>query len=287
MSSLKDCDQIDLSRRELLSKGGKLAVVGAAFMTGGSLVLSGCGSESASSTTNTMEGHSMTGSMSAAELPWKYVKLGPQDIKKAAEVAHENWFQGFCCFAVLSGIVTVLREKVGEPYTSFPVEAFIFAHGGTAGWGGTCGTLIGAGIAASLATGAATGEAITNQVMKYYSETELPIYKPDSPKAELKTVSRSDSPVCHLSVGKWMKKEGVGFLSAQQMERCGRLSADVATKTIEFLNANLDGKFDPGEKAPVFVKGIPTQNNCTECHGGNVPVVPQPGGGEGLLKTGH
>jgi len=283
--SLTKCTQENISRRDLLTKGGKLAVVGAAFISGGGLALAGCGTDSNGG--NTMEGNSMTSATNSAQLPWKYVKLSPQDIKKAAELAHENWFQGFCCYAVLSGIVTVLREKVGEPYTSFPVEAFIFAHGGTAGWGGTCGTLIGAGIAASLATGAKTGEAITNQVMKYYSETELPIYKPDAPKAELKTVSRSDTPVCHLSVGKWMKKEGVGFLSAQQMERCGRLSADVATKTIEFLNANVDGKFDPGEKAPVFVKGMPTQNNCTECHGANVPVVPQPGGGEGLLKTGH
>jgi hypothetical protein len=229
----------------------------------------------------------MTEAEKSAQLPWRYVKLGPQDIKKAQETAHENWFEGFCTYAVLSGIVSVLREKVGEPYTSFPVEAFIFAHGGTAGWGGTCGTLIGAGIAASLAAGAKTGEAIVNQVMKYYSETELPIYKPDNPKADIKAVSRSDSPVCHISVGKWMKKEGVGFLSPQQMERCGRLSADVAAQTIELLNANADGKFDPGEKAPVFVKGMPTQNNCVECHGSNVPTVPKPGGGESLLKSSH
>ncbi|HDZ60017.1 MAG TPA: C_GCAxxG_C_C family protein [Actinobacteria bacterium] len=279
---MKDLDTDKcISRRQLLVGGGKLAGVGgvAAVSVGSLGLLAGCGSSSTE--TKTESSAAMT-----AELPWPYEKFDASDIKQAQETAHDNWFTGFCTFAVLSGIISVLREKVGGPYDQFPVEAFNFAHGGTAGWGATCGTLIGAGIAASLATGHAGGEEITNEVIRYYSDTELPIYVPDNPKAQITAVSKSDTLVCHISVGRWMEKEGVGFLSAEQMERCGRLSADVAKKTVELINSYIDGTFEAPEKAPAFSMGMPAQTNCTDCHGENVPTIPTPGGGEDLL-AGH
>lgn len=269
-----------ISRRELLTGAGKITAVGGlALVAGGGLgLLAGCGN---STTTGTSTGAGADG----ATLPYPYVKLTSADIKQISETAHENWFSGFCAFVTFSGIITLLRQKVGEPYTSFPMEVITYAHGGTAGWGGTCGTLIGAGLASSLVAGPKVGEEILNEVMKWYTETELPIYMPDQPKAQLKTVSRSDSPLCHVSVGKWMTKEGVGFLSAEQMERCARLSADVATMTVEYLNKEIDKSFAAANKAPVAVNGMPSQNNCTECHGTAVPTVPKPGGGESLLQT--
>jgi len=268
-----------LSRRELLVGAGKITAAGSVVViAGGGLgLLAGCGDSSTTTTaTNKTQG---------ATLPWPYVKLKTADIKKIQETAHDNWFVGFCAFATLSGIVNLLREKVGDPYNSFPVEAITYAHGGTAGWGGTCGTLVGAGMAASLAAGPKVGEEILNEVMKWYTEADLPVYKPDQPKAEIKSVSKSDSPLCHLSVGKWMKKEGVGFLSPQQMERCARLSSDVASKTVEYLNAKVDSKFAAHNKEPVAVNGLPSQNNCMECHGAIVPPVPTPGGGENLIRS--
>ena len=270
-----------ITRRSLLAGAGKLAVIGSGIVavSGGLNLFS--------------KAEAAKKKVKASELPWPYKKLTDKDIKKVAEIAHDNWFKGFCTYAVLSGIVIVLREKVGEPYTSFPMESVIFAHGGTAGWGGTCGTLIGSGIVASIASGHKTGEAIANEVMEFYSETALPIYMPDHPKAELKAKNTSHSPVCHLSVGKWMKAEGiaegkgpegVGFLSAQQMERCGRLSADVAIKTVEFLNAWADGKFTPAHKEPVMTNHIPSQNNCDECHGQDIPKPGPFGTGMSLLS---
>ncbi len=266
-----------ISRRELLTGAGKLTAVGGiALVTGGSLgLLAGCGNS----------GTGTTASNQGGTLPYPYEKLTSADIKKMSETAHENWFKGFCAYATLSGIVSILQEKVGAPYTTFPVEVITYAHGGTAGWGGTCGTLIGAGLAASLAAGPKAGEQILNEVMKWYSETALPIYKPDQPKAQINVTSISNSPLCHLSVNRWMAKEGVGFLSAQQMERCGRLSADVATKTVELLNNNADSRFAAVTKSPAAANGTPSQNNCTDCHGANVPKVPTPGGGESLIQS--
>lgn len=268
-----------LSRRELLLGAGKITVAGGiTIVAGGGLgLIAGCGDSSTTTAT--------TAKTQNAALPWPYVKLETVDVKKVQETAHDAWFKGFCAFATLSGILTLLREKVGDPYSSFPMEAITYAHGGTAGWGGTCGTLIGAGMAASLAAGPKVGEEILNDVMKWYTDTELPIYKPDNPKAEIKSVNRSDSPLCHLSVGKWMKKEGVGFLSPQQMERCARLSSDVAAKTVEYLNAKADSKFSAANKEPVAANGLPSQNNCAECHGTNIPPVTTPGGGESLIQS--
>ncbi|MCL5023644.1 MAG: C-GCAxxG-C-C family protein [Nitrospirae bacterium] len=272
-----------VSRRGLIKGMGKL-VVGAT----GIAVVSGFGTK--------ILGNAEAAKKMSSELPWPYKKFSSKDIKRAAEIAHANWFKGFCTFATLSGIVEMLKEKVGEPYKSLPLEAFIFAHGGTAGWGGTCGTLIGSGIAASLATGHKTGEQIANEVVDFYSETALPIYVPDHPKAELKAKSTSHSPVCHISVGKWMKAEGiaegkgpegVGFLSAQQMDRCARLSADVATRTIELLNDWADAKFKTAHTSPVMANKIPSQNNCTDCHGDKIPSPGPFGTGMDILTGKH
>ncbi|HKN18736.1 MAG TPA: C-GCAxxG-C-C family protein [Dissulfurispiraceae bacterium] len=229
------------------------------------------------------------------KFPWPYKKLSDQEIKQAGETAYNNWFKGFCAYAALSGIVQTLAAKVGGPYKTFPMEAIMFAHGGTAGWGGTCGTLIGAGIGASLVAGHKDAEEIINEVMYYYSDTALPTFVPANPIAykDLKATSTANSTLCHISVGKWMKAEGiaegkgpegVGFLSHQQIDRCARMAANMSMKTLEFLNQWKDGKFEAKNEAPSVANHIPSQNNCTDCHHDNVPTPGPFGTGVGILK---
>ncbi len=244
MEIIKGISEKDISRRQLLSGAGK-AAAGLAIASAGALSLA--------------SGANAKG----ATYPFGYKKLDP---KKVAALAYENWYKHFCCYATSSAILLSLREKVGGPYNTLPVEAFIFGHGGTVGWGTLCGTLLGAGLAASFAAGK-EGEHILNDLMHYYSETELPIYKPANPKATFKSVNKSNSPLCHVSVGRWMKKEGVKFLSPQRKDRCARLSADVASKTVELLNRWADGKNKPGHGNQIGIYGFTTQNNCTDCHG--------------------
>lgn len=270
---MKEGNIIDtqVSRRGLIKTVAGAAGVAALTMGGMGLF-----SKSASATGN------------SATLPYPYVKLTDAEIKEAGNIAHDNWFVHFCSFAALSGGIEVLRKKVGEPYLSFPMDVTTFAHGGTAGWGATCGTLIGAGVLATVCAGPKVGEQIANEVCNFYATSALPLFVPDHPRAEIKTHSVSNSPVCHLSVGKWMKKEGVGFLSPQQMDRCGRVAADMCMKTLEYLNLWADGKFEPVTKAPVFANEIPSQNNCTECHHDNIPSTSGKfGTGLDLLKGGH
>ncbi len=224
----------------------------------------------------TMGGLSLLSKAEAKEtpLPWPYKKL---DIEEVGAIAYEKWYGSFCCAAVASAIILPLRKMIGEPYTSFPVESFVWGHGGVVGWGTMCGTMLGAAVAANLIAGPGvnkTGERITNEVINYYSETDLPVYTPKNPKTTGEIVkSKSDSPLCHISVGKWMKKADRGFWSPERKDRCARLSADIAMRTALLLNEWADDKFKPTHDLPALVYGITAQHNCTECHGTKVPEI--------------
>ena len=203
-----------------------------------------------------------------AKFPWGYKKIDPRLV---GEIAYENWYKKYCCYAVVSGILEPLQKKIGEPYASLPLDAFIWGHGGAVGWGTLCGTLTGTGIATGFIAGK-DGEKILNDVMAWYADAQLPIFTPASPKAAIKNINKSDSPLCHISVGKWMKKEGVKFFSPQRKERCARISADVAMYTVKLLNDWADGKYVAVHGSNVKEHGITTQLNCMECHGDDVPT---------------
>lgn len=195
--------------------------------------------------------------------PWPYRKL---NIDHIGEVAYESWFKNFCCYAVANGIFMPLQETIGEPYTSFPIISTRWGHGGAVAWGTLCGTLIGAGIVTGLVAGK-DRENILNDVIAWYTETELPIYSPSHPKGQFKNTNKSDSPLCHTSVGRWLKKEGVMFFAPQRKERYARISADVAMHTTKLLNDWADGKYIQIHGSQITMHGITTQSNCTDCHG--------------------
>ena len=212
--------------------------------------------------------------------PWPYVKLDPE---KTAEIAYNEWYRVFCGGAVISSVFGQLREKVGEPYKSFPIDAFVFLEGGTAGWGTICGSNAGANLVSNVIIGpriagpdCENGAIIGSETMEWYSNTPLPVYAPKVPKQKAKIIqTTSNSPLCHLSVGKWMKASGYAFVSPERKDRCARVSASVAYQLVQKLNAWKDGKYDAKSVwAPVKDVGITAQQNCTECHGSNVPSAP-------------
>jgi len=239
------------SRRELLIGTGKLAAGAAVVGVGASALINNANASSGPQPT-----------------PWGYVKLDPA---KVAQAAYDNWYKHYCCYAVAESIIAPLREKIGGPYKNLPVEAFIFGHGGTVGFGTLCGTLMGTGIATSFALGRKDGEAVLRDMMAYYSEADMPIFKPKSPKAQVKNTNISESPLCHISVGKWMKKEGVALKSAERKDRCARVAADIAYHTVVLMNKVSDGTYESETGSPSAEYGITTQDNCMECHGDDVP----------------
>ena len=126
--------------------------------------------------------------------PWPYVKLDPE---KTAEIAYNEWYRVFCGAAVINSVFSQLREKVGEPYKSFPIDSFVFLEGGMAGWGTVCGSNAGANIVSNVIIGPRIagpdcehGHTIGSEMMQWYSETPLPGLH--SQGAEAKGKDRTD-----------------------------------------------------------------------------------------------
>lgn len=250
---------VDTSRRNMLIGGGTLAAGMLLTKTAGLL-----GSAKAAT--------------DAKSWPWPYVKLDPA---KTAELAYNEWYRVFCGAAVISGVFSQLAEKVGEPYASFPVDGFYFLAGGIADWGTVCGSASGANTVVNLIIGPKVhghkeSFAIGSNLLYYYANTKMPAYVPQKPRIDPSKIVRtqSDSPLCHISVGKWMKASGHPLASPERKDRCARVAASMAYQTVVYLNEWKDGKkhdiewFAPGEV------GINAQENCTECHGSNVPTPP-------------
>jgi len=248
----------NISRRDLIAGAGKLAI--------GSAI-------AASALSVGFDVKDADASKESLKWGWGYKKIDP---KEAGDLAYNLWYKGCCCYAVAGALILPLRKKIGGPYKGLPIDAFRFGHGGVIGWGTICGTLLGAGIATSFIAGK-TGEMMLNDIIAWYTETKLPEYKPKHPKYKgPMPVNISDSPLCHVSVGKWMKKADKSFKSPARRDRCARLAADVAIYTVKILNQWVDDGYEYYmENEPQVAKyGITAQNDCMECHAKGIPGVP-------------
>jgi len=243
----------ELSRRDLIINGGKVAA-GAAILSLGGL-----------NSANKAEAYEFAST-------YKYIKLDPDEVGR---ITYENYFNRWCTSAVVAGLVETLEKKAGGAWKDFPIDAYRWGHGGLAGWGALCGTMPGAGVVIGLVTkDTDTAEAMVNDLAFYYSYTELPDFSPAKVLgAEIKHMTVAGTPVCHISVGKWMRTEGSAFLTNERAERCARLSANVAMEAARMLNAWADGNYRPKHKPlyNVLANGITSQNNCKDCHGDYTP----------------
>ncbi|MFH7321593.1 C-GCAxxG-C-C family (seleno)protein [Desulfurivibrio sp. D14AmB] len=212
-----------------------------------------------------------------ANWPWPYVKLDPDE---TAELAYNEWYRVYCGAGVFSSIFTQLQEKVGEPYTLVPPETFIFLEGGLTGWGTACGSHVGAALVTNMiigprTTGSHDGPMMGSEIMQWYADAALPTYTPKDPRYKGKMITTvSDSPLCHVSVGRWMKASGHSLGSEERRDRCARVTASVAHQTVTLLNQWHDGQYQTKGRLPSASYGITAQHNCTSCHGSDVPSPP-------------
>lgn len=264
-----------LTRRSLLSGAGKIALTGAgiAALAGG------------------LDVFSKAEAKEPRAFPWPYKKIDPD---AAAEIAYQDWYDKYCGYAAISGILKPLQKSIGEPYSSFPMDVGVYLFGGGVTWGAMCGALVGVGIPVSMIAGdfgclfprgkhaaeikkktvTFNGINIMNDVINSYCDNELPVYKPKKIVMADYTPekSRSDSPLCHVRLEKWMKATGHEFGSPERYEMCARLTADVVKQTVIHLNALADGQYKTGNKMlPVILHRVTTQHNCTDCHGKDFP----------------
>ena len=182
---------------------------------------------------------------------------------------------GGCAFGAFNAIIGQLAEEVGEPYTSIPVQMMDWAGAGVVGFGTLCGTLNGIAAAIGLICDGQDARAFVSDMMTWYSEASLPtnLY---APTGELPQ-SRADSNLCHVSLTHWCRASGFASGSPERVERCSRLSGDVAAKAVEMLNTSALGLQRPAEKTvcrachymgPSYAAGQFTHGdmNCLTCH---------------------
>jgi len=224
------------------------------------------------------------------EWPWPYATLDVEEVRKRA---HLFYYKAGCMYATFGALITSLADKVGYPYTTIPIDMARYGSGGVIGWGSVCGTLNGSSAVITLVVGKEYSK-VVNELLAWYTETPFPsdisneyaknheflVEKYKTDKVLPQTVSRST--LCHVSVNTWCKATEHASKSPERAERCGRMSADVAAKTVELLNQYALGKFVPtvaakasecsechfmGEnyEAGQFIIG--KERNCVDCHG--------------------
>jgi hypothetical protein len=202
-------------------------------------------------------------------LPWKWVKLDPLEAGRRAYRFYRQ--KGGCGTASYLSLLSLLKEKVGHPWTTLPDMMMAHAAAGFGGHGTLCGALGGASTIINLVT--YTGkvdEQQNNQIIDrlfwWYAEQEFPSERFDdlSPlKKQIKV--KAMSPLCHTSVSKWTVAAGATIKSDAKIERCSKVAGEVAYVVTLALNEFFEGKWTP----PLW-KPSKEAEHCVSCHGPDV-----------------
>lgn len=191
-------------------------------------------------------------------LRWLYQRLDPAAV--AAE-AYRQVPDGGCMYGLFAGFMKVMADKNGEPYRSFPVHMMKYGEGGVGLWGSLCGTLNGgSAIIGLFEQDKKRRENLIANLFSWYETAELPSYEPKPSPEEFEIpTSVAGSVLCHVSVGKWCLTSGFEIGDPEMKERCRRLTAEVAAKTAELLNANL-------RESCQFAGLSAEVRSCLSCH---------------------
>ncbi|MCC5930244.1 MAG: C-GCAxxG-C-C family protein [Cyclobacteriaceae bacterium] len=204
-------------------------------------------------------GFASAGSDSPSTAPWIY---HPLDADHTASLAYEIYPGRGCMYSVFKSIVGQLADNFGAPYNQFPFDMLQYGHGGAGSYGSLCGTLNGGAAAIGLfCNDKKTSDQMISHLFKWYEESELPVFVPEKPliEDEIPTVI-TESVICHASISRWCMKAACSPDDPMRTERCMRLSADIAAKTVEILNAYAD-------KHVVAFALDAKSEECMTCHG--------------------
>ncbi|WP_297216407.1 C-GCAxxG-C-C family (seleno)protein [uncultured Desulfovibrio sp.] len=264
---------MDINRRQLmLGIGGLAAGSALAAMTGQALAAP--------------DGKMKRFEQVNGDFGWKPHKLDPAE---CAQVAYEGyWHNDYACgYGAFYSIIGLMAEKYGAPYNQFPFTMLEANKGGISDWGTICGALYGAAAAYALFWGRNERTPMVNELYRWYETTKLPIYTPKKAVGVAGEIpsSVSHSVLCHISVSRWAYTNKIEATSKKRNERCGRLTADVAYKAVEIMNAKIDQgknfKGTLGKQEAVETCGACHQTkgneanwakgvmDCTPCHNGS------------------
>lgn len=231
--------EVTLSRRECLGVG--LATVTAAAGAAGCSML-----------------QKSPQSPSSAALPWPYPEFNVEQVRKRG---YEYKYEKACMYGVVKALAVSAAEQNPYPWNTLPLDAFYYGRGGAYLWGTLCGALNGGLFVLTLALGDCPQAA--DDLMTWYMKTPLPSLKHDAYcrfKNQPQTVA--GSPLCHQSVGMWIKASGKGVHTPERIERCAKLTGDTAAYVAEILNRARHGEYKPTALPPDPV------TDCLGCHFG-------------------
>ena len=208
----------NLNRRDFLKLAGKVSL-GAAALTA---VPAGVSAEETA----------------APAWPWKYEKLDVAEVQ-AAVFEHFST-DGGCAAGAVGGILAVLAKNYPEgPYALLNSKMFADGAGGY-GRQNLCGALGGSFAIFGLFLEGAGAKALQKELYAWYESTALPIYLPEGAEPH-PAQSVAGSELCKDSYGNWSAKTGLAFGDPIRINRCRCLTADVAGKAVELLNAHFFG----------------------------------------------
>ena len=159
--------------------------------------------------------------------------------------------KGGCGSASYLSLLSLLKEKVGHPWTTMPDMLMVHAAAGFGGHGTLCGALAGASVIINMVTyGEKRDEylqnnAIVDRLFWWYAEQDFPTERFDDLSPLPKQIKvKAMSPLCHTSVSKWSLAAGVKDLHDQgKIERCAKVAGEVVYIVTTALNEFFEGKW--------------------------------------------
>ena len=180
---------------------------------------------------------------------------------KVADYAYELYSEGSCMYATVKSILSMTTAKPVPVY----YDMFRYGHGGCGGQGSLCGACNGATAAIGFhIKDKKECDALISKLFSWYETTNLPVYKPASANKDT-VASASNSTLCHVSMTKWCKTADKSPFSAERKDRCARLTADTAGKTVELLN-----EYFSGSQKLIIKASSKKQTSCAPCHTVNI-----------------
>lgn len=290
-----------LTRRSFLSSSALGIGVLAAGLTAGSLI-------------NPREAQAANLGIGTTDFP--HFALNVEQVRKYGYYCYFKF--GGCGAGSSRALIQGFIDAAGSPeaakgWAQIPLQLYAWGAGGGMGsWGTLCGSLAGSMGVLNLMNLHAT---LGHEVMEWYTNQNFPLANFEQsgaafdpamtyggatalnfapiPDASVAGHSVSDSPLCHISVSKWVAAAGVKLgdknplNTAQGLkeDRCAKVTADTAAYTAQLLNAYLANPLDKPaawvrqdsmascfdchdskSTSPLTRKDAQTQMSCTPCH---------------------
>jgi len=230
-----------------------------------------------------------------AQFPYEqHLQAGYQlDPAVVREAAYQAYYAGGCCHGAYSALLGHLASTAGAPFTLLPQDFGKFGGGGIASYGSICGAVLGGVLIINTVVSNTTARgAMMTDLMRWYETFAFPAYSPAALNAGETALTLDfsagnlvnlqvppGSHLCHASVSTWCSEKAVSASGGDKKARCARLTADVAGKVAEMLNAYLTSQaytanpIDPGSAScltchPASSTSKPAASGmtCASCH---------------------